>query len=91
MKVTEYDTIDVVKNKILSMTGIPRNQQRLIFKGKQLQVVHTVSDYNIKKNSTLQLFLDVVGGGKRGRLEVVSVIPSLFRRLVVVAGDSGDC
>ena len=57
LEVTDTDTIASIKQKIFEKDGIPIDQQRLVFNGKQLEDGQTIADYNINADANIHLVL----------------------------------
>lgn len=60
--VEEGDTVEQLKQKINEKEGIPVDQQRLIFGGKQLESERMLTDYGVTAGATMHLVLRLRGG-----------------------------
>lgn len=62
LEVEETDTVAMMKLKVQDKNGIPPDQMRFIFEGKQLEDERTLAEYGITKESTIHTALRLRGG-----------------------------
>ena len=69
LEVQPSDNVLQLKESIWSRDGIPTDEQRLVFCGKQLEE-GTLQDNNVSKDCTIHLSLALRGGAKKRKKKV---------------------
>ncbi len=61
IEVEPSDSIEKIKEKIKEREGYPPDKQILLFNGRNLEDGKTLADYNIQKESTINMFMKIRG------------------------------
>uniref|UniRef100_K4DH28 HECT-type E3 ubiquitin transferase n=1 Tax=Solanum lycopersicum TaxID=4081 RepID=K4DH28_SOLLC len=81
------DTVEVTKNKIRMLTGIPEDNQRLIYNGRHLSCDReTLSFYNVENDTTIHLF-----GKMRRSTYTWKITNEMISRIATIMGSDHVC
>ncbi|GAA5956916.1 hypothetical protein JCM3765_006639 [Sporobolomyces pararoseus] len=77
--VEQTDSVSAIKSQIAAREGVAPEDQRLLFAGKQLEEGLTLADYDIQKESTLDLCLRLLGGMAKKRKKKTYTTPKKIK------------
>ena len=77
LNITPETTVGNIKAMVARKEEIPANEQRLSFGGRSMEDEKTAADYNLQKDSTLEVFVDICENKKRTS---VSIARPVYKR-----------